>query len=331
MNSLVGGTPVVRLSRESNGCSIFGKCEHLGVFGSIKDRPAKFIIDDALASGALLPGGTIVEATAGNTGIALALYARSLRLNLKTVFFVPESLAVEKIEILRAISSEVILCPLVPLGEPQNYRTSAIRFAKEGGHLNADQFHNLANLRSHYETTGPEIFREMVEVRGVDPERLAFICAAGTGGTIAGISRALKELSGGKAKVFSADIRGSAVLDFVQSKGQSCKVTEGKSINEGIGNGTITENMKAALPYLDGALLVEDAEAIRECLEVLRDDGIWVGPSAGANIAAARALAHKLEPGFTIVTILCDSGTRYVTKVFNTSWRVANNVDVEGF
>jgi cysteine synthase A len=311
----VGNTPLVRLSNLSAALrrSIFGKCEFLNPGGSVKDRAAKFIIRDAEERGRLRPGGVIVEGTAGNTGIALAMLGNSR--GYKTVIFIPDDQAPEKIDILRAYGADVRIVPSVAYTDDRNYYHQARRFAEQTqGAVWADQFNNIANRRAHLETTGPEIWAAL----GASID--AFVCAAGTGGTIAGVSAVLKERKPSVRAVL-ADPLGSALYSFVKS---NVLEAEGDSFAEGIGIKRITDNFKGAA--IDDALRVDDRTMVEMAHYLARAEGLLLGGSSAINVAAAARLARTLPAGSTIVTILCDGGQRYLSRLYSKAWLEANDL-----
>ena len=311
---LVGNTPLLRLRRasEATDCEILGKCEFLSPGGSIKDRAALAIIEDAEARGLLRPGGTIVEGTAGNTGIGLAVVGNAK--GYRTVIVIPETQSEEKKDMLRLCGAEVIEVPAVPYKNPDNYvkvsgRLAAARAATDpNGAIWANQFDNVANRDGHYRHLGPEIWRD------TDGRVDAFTCAVGTGGTLAGVAMALRERKP-SVKVYLADPMGSA-LHAYYAHGEL--KAEGNSITEGIGQGRVTANLEGFRP--DGQLRISDAEALAIVFDLVRDEGLVLGGSSGINVAAAIRVARELGPGNTIVTILCDYGTRYRNKLFNPSF-----------
>ncbi|MGH7785592.1 MAG: cysteine synthase A [Candidatus Binatia bacterium] len=308
---LIGNTPLVRLraASEQTGCEILGKCEFLNPGGSVKDRAALAIVRDAEARGALRPGGVIVEGTAGNTGIGLALVANAL--GYRTVIVMPDTQSQEKKDMLRLCRAELRLVPAVPYSDAQNYVRVSGRLADElagrdpRGAVWANQFDNLANRRAHYETTGPEIFAQTGGA--VD----AFVASVGTGGTLAGVGLALKERKP-SVRIVLADPHGSALYHYYA---HGSLKAEGTSITEGIGQGRVTANLEGA--PVDDALQVSDAEALPIIFALLADEGLVVGGSTGINVAGAIKVARQLGPGHTIVTVLCDYGTRYQSKLFN--------------
>jgi cysteine synthase A len=308
---LIGNTPLVRLRKasEATGCEILGKCEFLNPGGSVKDRAALYIVRDAEARGALRPGGVIVEGTAGNTGIGLALVADAL--GYRSVIVVPDTQSEEKLDMLRLCRAELRLVPAVPYKDPNNYVKVSGRLAEElartdpRGAVWANQFDNVANRRAHYETTGPEIW---AQTGGrVD----AFVTAVGTGGTLAGVGAALKERNPA-VRIVLADPMGAALYHYY-AHGELR--AEGSSITEGIGQGRITANLEGA--PVDEALQVPDTEALPIIFDLLADEGLCVGGSTGINVAGAIRVARALGPGHVIVTVLADSGTRYQSKLFN--------------
>jgi len=307
----IGNTPLIRLRRlsESTGCDILGKAEFLNPGGSVKDRAALYIVRDAEERGLLRPGGTIVEGTAGNTGIGLALVANAL--GYKTVIVMPETQSQEKKDMLRLCGADLRLVPAVPYKDPMNYvrysETLAQEIAKTepNGAIWANQFDNVANRRAHYETTGPEIWEQC------DGKIDAFTCAVGTGGTLAGVGMALKERRK-DIRIVLSDPMGSALFHYY--KHGELKA-EGNSITEGIGQGRVTKNLEGA--PIDDALQIPDEEALPVIFDLLTQEGLVVGGSTGINVAGAVRLAKELGPGHRIVTMLCDYGTRYQSKLFN--------------
>lgn len=307
----IGNTPLIRLKRasEETGCEILGKAEFLNPGQSVKDRAALFIIQDAVKSGRLRPGGVIVEGTAGNTGIGLALVGNAL--GFRSVIVIPETQSQEKKDMLRLCGAELIEVPAVPYKDDNNYVKYSGRLAEElnakepNGAIWANQFDNIANRQAHIETTGPEIWDQ------TDGTVDGFVCAVGTGGTLAGIGMALKERNN-DVVIGLADPMGAALYNFY--KNGELK-SEGSSITEGIGQGRITANLVDA--PIDTAFQIEDAEALPIVFDLLKDEGLCLGGSSGINIAGAMRLARDLGPGHRIVTILCDYGTRYQSKMFN--------------
>lgn len=305
----IGNTPLIRLkaASEATGCEILGKAEFLNPGQSVKDRAALFIIQDAVARGALRPGGTIVEGTAGNTGIGLALVGASM--GFKTVIVIPETQSQEKKDMIRLAGAELVQVPAVPYRNPNNYIHYSERLAKElaksepNGAVWANQFDNTANRRAHVETTGPEIWDQ------TDGKVDGFVCAVGSGGTLAGVALALQPKG---VKIALADPDGAALFSFYTTGELK---SEGSSISEGIGQGRITANLEGFTP--DFCYRIPDAEALPYVFDLLEHEGLVLGGSSGINIAGAVRLARDLGPGHTIVTILCDYGSRYQSKLFN--------------
>ncbi len=305
----VGNTPLIRLaslSRET-GCEILGKAEFLNPGGSVKDRAALFIIRDAEKKGALKPGGTVVEGTAGNTGIGLAHICAAR--GYKCVIVIPDNQSEEKMELLRILGAEVRPVPPKPYKDDDNYQKVAGRLAAATPNaIWANQFDNVINRQAHYETTGPEIWRDTGGK--VD----AFVSAVGTGGTLAGIARFLKEKNR-NVRIVLADPHGSALYSWARTGKLEA---EGNSITEGIGTTRITANFEGT--PVDDAERISDHEAVGMVYRLLREEGLFVGGSTGINVAAAVATARKLGPGHTIVTLLCDRGSLYFKRLFNPAW-----------
>ena len=309
--SAIGNTPLIRLRKasEETGCSILGKAEFLNPGQSVKDRAALYIIRDAIDRGALKPGGAVVEGTAGNTGIGLAMVDNAL--GFRTVIVIPETQSQEKKDTLRLMGAELVEVPAVPYKNPNNYVKYSARLAEaldaqlENGAIWANQFDNIANRRAHYETTAEEIWAQ------TDGKVDGFACAIGSGGTIGGVSDRLKELNG-DIKIALADPLGSALFNYY--KHGELKA-EGSSITEGIGQGRVTANIDGAV--IDEAFQIPDAEALTYAFDLLEHEGLCLGGSSGINVAGAVRLAKEMGPGHTIVTVLCDYGTRYHSKMFN--------------
>ena len=307
----VGNTPLIKLRKASEltGCNILGKAEFMNPGGSVKDRAAKAIVLDAEARGLLRPGGVIVEGTAGNTGIGLALVANSL--GYRTVIVIPDTQSQEKKDMLRLCGADLREVPAVPYRDENNYVKFSGRLAEElakteaNGAIWANQFDNVANRKGHYENTGPEIFEQ------TNGKVDAFICSVGTGGTLAGTGMALKERNP-EIIISLADPLGAALHSFYTIGELS---SWGGSITEGIGQGRITANLKDA--PVDQSFQIPDEEALTICFDLLKEEGLCLGGSSGINVAGAIRLAQELGPGKTIVTILCDSGVRYQSKLFN--------------
>ncbi len=307
----VGGTPLIRLRKasEATGCEILGKAEFLNPGGSVKDRAALYMILDAEKRGALRPGGVIVEGTAGNTGIGLALAANPR--GYRVVIVIPETQSREKMDMLRLCGAELMPVPAKPYRDPDNYVRMSERVAAEyaekepNGTLWANQWDNPANWRGHYESTGPEIWDQTGgRVDG-------FVCAIGTGGTLAGVSTYLRERNP-DVRIGLADPEGAAMYSYFAT-GELA--SEGSSITEGIGQGRVTGNVAQA--RVDLPFRIPDAEALPVIFDLLKDEGLCLGGSSGVNVAGAVRLARELGPGHTVVTVLCDGGQRYQSKLFN--------------
>jgi len=312
----IGHTPLLRLRRlsELTGCEILGKAEFMNPGGSVKDRAALGIIEDAEARGVLDPGATIVEGTAGNTGIGLAIVGQAK--GYRTVIVIPETQSVEKITLLRTLGAEVITVPEKPYSDPGNYNRQAQRLAEANGWYWANQFDNLANRLAHYRTTGPEIWEQTAgEVTG-------FVASVGTGGTLAGTSLFLKQQNP-EVKAVCADPYGAAMYSWF--KHGDLETKDGDSFAEGIGQIRVTENLKGIV--IDDAYRVTDQSALSIVYQLLREEGIFVGLSSGINLAGALRLAREGGPGQVIVTLLCDSGIRYMSKTFNPDWLLAHGLD----
>ena len=307
----IGNTPLIKLKRasERTGCAILGKAEFMNPGQSVKDRAALFIIEDAVKRGTLKPGGIIVEGTAGNTGIGLALVANAL--GYRTVIVIPDTQSQEKKDTLRLCGAELIEVPAVPYSNPNNYVRVSGRLAEQlnksepQGAIWANQFDNVANRQGHLETTGPEIFTQ------TDGKVDGFVCAVGTGGTLAGVGIALKDRKPA-VKIALADPLGAALYSYY-TRGEL--KSEGSSITEGIGQGRITQNLEGA--PVDFAYQIPDEEAVPIIFDLLEHEGLCLGGSSGINVAGAIRLAKELGPGHTIVTVLADYGTRYQSKLFN--------------
>ena len=309
--SAIGNTPLIRLKAASDatGCDIYGKAEFMNPGGSVKDRAAIAIIEDAEERGDLRPGGLIVEGTAGNTGIGLTMVGNAK--GYTSVIVMPETQSQEKKDVLRIFGADLRLVPAKPYKDPRNYVRYSETLAKElsethpNGVIWANQFDNTANYMGHYRTTGPEIWRQ------TDGKIDGFTCAVGSGGTIAGVGRYLKEQNE-KVQIALSDPDGSALYNhYVNGELKA----EGNSISEGIGQGRITANLAEA--PIDTAYRLSDADALPIIFDLMRDEGLYLGGSTAINIAGAMAMAREMGPGHTIVTILCDSGQRYQSKVWN--------------
>jgi cysteine synthase len=301
----IGGTPLIKLRKasEATGCTILGKAEFMNPGQSVKDRAALYIVRDAIARGALKPGGTIVEGTAGNTGIGLTIVANAM--GFKTVIVIPVTQSQEKKDALKLLGAELVEVPAVPYKNPNNYVKYSGRLAAAMGGVWANQFDNVANRQAHVEGTGPEIWRQ------TEGKVDGFCCAVGSGGTLAGVSFALKDRNP-KIKIALADPPGAALFNYY--KHGELKA-EGSSITEGIGQGRVTANLQDAV--VDEAYQIPDAEALTIAFDLLEHEGLCMGASTGVNVAGAIRLARDLGPGHTIVTILCDYATRYQSKMFN--------------
>ncbi len=307
----IGNTPLIKLARASRetGCTILGKAEFMNPGQSVKDRAALAIVEDAVRSGTLRPGGTIVDGTAGNTGIGLAMVGNAL--GMKTVIVIPETQTQEKKDTLRLLGAELVEVPAVPYKNPNNYVKIAGRLAERlaksdpNGAIFANQFDNVANRDAHVRTTGPEIWNQ------TDGKVDGFVCAVGTGGTLAGVAAALRARKPDIA-IAIADIPGAALYNYF-TEGEL--KSEGSSITEGIGQGRITANLEGL--KVDHAFLIPDEESVAIAFGLLEEEGLALGLSSGVNVAGAIRLARALGPGKTIVTILCDPATRYQSRLFN--------------
>jgi cysteine synthase len=310
----IGNTPLVELARVSaaTGCTILGKAEFMNPGQSVKDRAALFIIEDAIASGRLQPGGVIVEGTAGNTGIGLALVGNAM--GFRTVIVIPNTQSQEKKDTLRLCGAELVEVPAVPYAHPNNYVKVSGRLAAQlaatetNGAIWANQFDNVANRQGHAATTGPEIWAQ------TDGKVDGFVCSVGTGGTLAGVGTALKARNPG-VRVALADPMGAALYSYYT---MGKLETEGTSITEGIGQGRITKNLEGA--PIDVAYRIPDQEALPYIFDLLEHEGLCVGGSSGINVAGAVRLAKELGPGHTIVTVLADYGMRYQSRLFNSEF-----------
>jgi len=318
--SAIGNTPLIRLKRasEETGCEILGKAEFMNPGQSVKDRAALYIIKDAVARGELKPGGTIVEGTAGNTGIGLALVGASM--GFRSVIVIPETQSQEKKDMLRLAGAELVEVPAAPYKNPNNYVRYSGRLAEElartepNGAIWANQFDNVANRQAHVETTGPEIWEQTGgKVDG-------FICSVGSGGTLAGVAMALQPKG---VKIGLADPEGAALYSFYT---EGVFESPGSSITEGIGQGRITANLEGFTP--DFSYRISDAEALPVVFDLLEYEGLCLGGSSGINVAGAVRMARDMGPGHTIVTVLCDYGTRYQTKLFNPEFLRAKGLPV---
>ncbi len=321
----IGNTPLIRLKKasEETGCTILGKAEFMNPGGSVKDRAGLFLIRDALDKGLIREGGTVVEGTAGNTGIGIAMVARALGLN--AVIVIPETQSQEKKDTLRQLGAELIEVPAVPYANPNNYVKVSARVAErlaresKNGAVWANQFDNIANREAHIKTTGPEIWRDT-------GGRLdGFVSAIGTGGTLAGTAMALKSYNPAIVTA-CADPHGAAMYSWFTAGELK---SEGSSITEGIGQGRVTKNIEGA--PIDTAFRISDSEAMGIVFDLLLEEGLAVGTSTGVNVAGAMHLARQIGPGKTIVTILCDPGHRYASKIYNPAFLRSKNIEVPAF
>ena len=318
----IGNTPLIRLNGPSNetGCNILGKAEYLNPGGSIKDRAAWAIIKDSEEKNILREKGVIVEGTAGNTGIGLTLIGNSK--GYKSIIVMPDTQTKEKIDILRYIGAELRLVPAKPYKDPDNFVKYSGRLAEEiskknnGNVLWANQFDNIANYLGHYQTTGQEIWKQ------TNGKIDGFICSSGTGGTIAGVGKALKEKNK-NIKIYLADPKGSALYNFIKFKELK---SEGNSITEGIGSSRITANFGEA--PIDDAFSIDDVDALTEIYKLIGNEGLSLGTSSGINVAGAISLAKELGPGKTIVTVLCDKSDKYHSKLFNKDFLKEKNLPI---
>jgi cysteine synthase A len=318
----IGHTPLIRLKRasEMTGCAILGKAEFMNPGQSVKDRAALFIINDAVRKGQLRPGGVIVEGTAGNTGIGLALVGNAM--GFRSVIVIPETQSQEKKDTLRLAGAELVEVPAVPYSNPNNYVKLSGRLAanlaktEPNGAIWANQFDNVANREGHVATTGPEIWQQ------TDGKVDGFTCAVGTGGTLAGVAMALKARNR-NVKIALADPMGAALYSFYTT---GVLKAEGSSITEGIGQGRITKNLEDA--PIDVAYQIPDHEAVPIIFDLLEHEGLCLGGSSGINVAGAIRLARELGPGHTIVTVLADYGTRYQSKLFNPAFLRSKSLPV---
>ena len=321
LTSSIGKTPMIRINSlsEETGCEILGKAEFMNPGGSVKDRAALWMIEEAEKSGALKPGGTVVEGTAGNTGIGLAHVCNNR--GYETIIYMPDNQSQEKVNLLRTLGAEVRVVPTVPYANDMNFQKQAGRFAATlENAIWANQFDNTANSLAHYESTGPEIWAQTNG--GVD----AFTCAVGTGGTLAGTSLYLKEQSA-NVKIVLADPMGSALYNWVTTG--EATMTPGPSMTEGIGNSRVTQNLAPA--KIDDAVQVDDQEMVDMVYRLLHQEGWFFGSSSGINLGAAVKIAKDLGPGHTVVTILCDSGSKYQSRLYNPEFLAERNLTIPQF
>jgi cysteine synthase len=306
----IGNTPLIRLRHlsEETGCEILGKAEFMNPGGSVKDRAAKWIVLDAERRGVLRPGGTVVEGTAGNTGIGIAHVCNAR--GYECVIVMPDNQAPEKYQIIESLGAQLRKVPAVPYSNPNQYQKVAARLAEElPGAIWANQFDNTANRDAHFESTGPEIWRD------TDGRIDAFCASTGTGGTLAGIARYLKAQSPA-IRIVLVDPPGSALYHYF--KDGELRTDGGSSITEGIGTGRVTANLEGT--PIDDALRITDAQTMHYVYRLMREEGLLLGSTAGINVAAAVELAKQMGPGHTIVTILCDGGAKYQSRLFNRAW-----------
>lgn len=317
----VGNTPLIKLnslSRET-GANIYGKAEFMNPGGSVKDRAALYVVQDAERKGLLRPGGTVVEGTAGNTGIGLAHVCRAR--GYKCVIYMPDTQSQGKINHLRLLGAEVYPVPAVPFDDPQNYNHQARRHAESlDNAVWTNQFDNTANRQAHIETTGPEIWAQ------TDGRVDAFTCATGTGGSLAGTSRYLKDISNGRVKCILADPPGSVLYSYIKTG--KLERTGNGSITEGIGQGRVTENLKPDVELFDDAVHISDEKTINMVYRMLDEEGLFLGASSCLNVVAAYEVAKQLGSGANVVTLLCDNADRYADRLFSRKWLQAKNLDI---
>jgi cysteine synthase A len=316
IDGYVGNTPLIRLRRlsELTGCEILGKAEFMNPAGSVKDRAAYGIITDAERAGRLKPGATIVEGTAGNTGIGLAVIGRAR--GYRTVIVIPNNQSPEKMHLLRTLGAEVKAVPEKPYKDPENYNHIARRLAEERGWFWANQFDNTANRDAHYRSTGPEIWKQTEGKVG------AFVAAVGTGGTLAGVSVYLREQNP-NIEIVCADPYGAAMWSWFTNG--NLDTNDGDSIAEGIGQGRVTKNIEGI--KVDRAYRVPDQSGLTIVYQLLREEGLFLGLSSGINVAGAVRFAKESGRGQRIVTVLCDSGHKYQSTLFNSEWLASNHLD----
>jgi len=320
-SAAIGNTPLIYLKTisEKTGSKIFGKAEFQNPGGSVKDRAALGLVRDAEERGLIKPGGTVVEGTAGNTGIGLAHVCRAR--GYKCVIYMPDTQSQEKIDLLRMLGADVRPVPAVPFENPRNYNHQAREFATSiGNAIWTNQFDNIANADAHYLSTGPEIWEQ------TQGQLDGFICATGTGGTLAGVGKYLKEKSGGKVQIWLADPPGSVLTSYITSGGTLVE-RSGSSITEGIGQGRVTDNLATFVNDLSGAFTVPDSKSIAMLYELLDTEGLYLGASSALNVVAAVELAQRLGPGSNVVTILCDGAYRYQSRLFSKKWLVSKGLE----
>ncbi|PYI69969.1 MAG: cysteine synthase A [Verrucomicrobia bacterium] len=316
VDGYVGNTPLIRLRRlsELTGCEILGKAEFMNPAGSVKDRAAYGIITDAEKTGRLKPGATIVEGTAGNTGIGLAVIGRAR--GYRTVIVIPNNQSPEKMHLLRTLGAELQAVPKKPYKDPENYNHIARRLAEERGWFWANQFDNTANRDAHYRSTGPEIWKQ------TEGKVSAFVAAVGTGGTLAGVSSYLKQQNP-TIQIVCADPYGAAMWSWFTNG--NLDTNDGDSIAEGIGQGRVTTNIEGI--KVDRAYRIPDQTGLTIVYQLLREEGLFLGLSSGINVAGTMRLAKEAGPGQIIVTVLCDSGHKYQSTLFNRDWLASNHLD----
>lgn len=307
LTEAIGNTPLIRIESlsEETGCNILGKAEFMNPGGSVKDRAALWMVREAEKAGVLKPGGTVVEGTAGNTGIGLVHVCNSRGYD--TIIYMPDNQSQEKVDLLRTLGAEVRVVPTVPYRDEMNFQKQAGRYAETlENAIWANQFDNTANRLAHYESTGPEIWRQ------TDGRVDAFTCAVGTGGTLAGVARYLKEQSDA-VRIYLTDPLGSALFNWVKTG--TADMTPGPSITEGIGNSRVTANLEGT--PIDDALQIPDQDMVDMVYRMLEQDGWFFGSSTGINLCGAVQIAQQLGPGHNIVTMLCDDGSKYMSRLFN--------------
>ncbi|KAF8159535.1 cysteine synthase [Crassisporium funariophilum] len=310
----VGNTPLIYLKglSEKSGSHIYGKAEFQNPGGSVKDRAALGLVNDAEEQGLIKPGGTVVEGTAGNTGIGLAHICRAK--GYKCVIYMPNTQSQEKVDLLRMLGADVRPVPAVAFENPKNYNHQAREYAESlQNAIWTNQFDNTANAKAHYVSTGPEIWEQ------TQGKLDGFICSTGTGGTLAGVGKYLKEKSGGKTQIWLADPPGSVLTSYINSGGKLVE-RSGSSITEGIGQGRITDNLGTFVKELSGAFTVDDTKSIEMVYDLLDTEGLYLGASSALNVVAAVELGQRLGKGSTVVTILCDGAYRYQSRLFSKKW-----------
>lgn len=316
----IGNTPLLKLTKISQRLNrnIYAKAEYMNPGGSIKDRAALYVIKDAESKGLIQPGGTIIEGTAGNTGIGLAHVARARGYDV--IIYMPNTQAQSKIDTLRLLGCKVYPVPVVPFDNPDNYNHQAKRHAESlSNAVWTNQFDNLANTQAHVETTGPEIWAQL------NGKIDAFTCSTGTGGTLAGVTKYLKQISNGQVQSILADPPGSVLYSYIKSKGQEI-VRGGSSFTEGIGQGRVTDNMALAIDQIDDAIKIPDSESIAMVYQLLDEEGLYLGGTGALNVVAAIKVAETLPENSNVVTVLCDSAHKYADRYFSKSWLQSKNL-----